>query len=238
MAAEPDAPTRFYKSARAAPLDGGFAVMLDGRAVRTPKGPRLVLPTEALAGLIAAEWDGQGATVRLGEMAATRLAFTAADGVAAARAETCAEIVRYAGADLLCYFAEAPQGLVARQTQLWTPLLDWADETHGVRLIPVAGIIHQSQPEASLARLARIVGAADDFVLAGLAYGVGLFGSAILALAVREGQIGAEAAFDVSRVDEAFQEEQWGLDDEAAARTAHRRKEAIMLGQWFEALAV
>ncbi len=239
MAAKPDdAPKRFYKSSQAAPLDGGFGVMLDSRAVRTPKGARLALPTEALADLIAREWDAQGDKINLAAMPATRLAFTAVDGVAAARAGTCAEIVRYAGADLLCYFAEAPRTLVARQELLWIPLLDWADRALGVRLVRVAGIRHQPQPEASLERLADIAAATDDFGLAGLAYGVGLYGSAILALAVREGEIGAEAAFDVSRLDEAFQEEQWGFDDEAAARTANRRVEAVMLGQWFKALSV
>jgi chaperone required for assembly of F1-ATPase len=239
MAGKPDdAPKRFYKSSQAAPLEGGFGVMLDSRALRTPKGARLVLPTEALAELIAREWAAQGDKINLGGMAATRLAFTAADAIAAARAETCAEVVRYAGADLLCYFAEAPQTLVARQDQLWAPLLDWADKALGVRLVRVAGIRHQPQPEASLARLAQIAVAADDFGLAGLAYGVGLYGSAILALAVREGEIGSEAAFDVSRLDEAFQEEQWGVDPEAAARTANRRADAILLGQWFRALEV
>ena len=237
MAAEPnDAPKRFYKSSHPAPLEGGFGVMLDNRALRAPKGERLVLPTQALAQLIAQEWDAQGETIRLGVMPATRLAFTAVDGVAATRAETRAEIVRYAGADLLCYFAEAPRALVARQEQVWAPLLDWADRALGVRLVRVAGIRHQPQPDASLARLAEIVGATDDFGLAGLAYGTGLYGSAILALAVREGELGGEAAFDISRLDEAFQEEQWGVDAEAAERTANRRAEALMLGRWFEAL--
>jgi chaperone required for assembly of F1-ATPase len=227
---------RFYKSAQAAPLDGGFAVMLDGRPVRTPGKARLILPRPTLAALIAGEWEAQDDKIDLAVMRATRLAFTAADRVAVARAQTVAEIVQFAGADLLCYFAEAPQVLVQRQTAQWRPLLDWADRRLGVRLEPVAGIIHKSQSAESLARIQAICAEVDDFTLAGLAYGTALYGSAVLALAVFKGELDGEAAFDLSRLDEAFQEEQWGVDDEAATRTARRRDEAVMLEGWFSAL--
>jgi chaperone required for assembly of F1-ATPase len=237
MAADAAEPLkRFYKIAEAAPLDGGFAVMLDGRPLRTPGRARLLLPTEALAALIAAEWSAQGDAIKLADMHATRLAFTAADRIAVARDQTAAEIVQFAGSDLLCYFATAPQALVQRQTAQWRPVLDWADRTLGVRLEPVAGIIHRPQPAESLARVGEFCGEADDFALAGLAYGTGLYGSAVLALAVLKGELGGEAAFDLCRLDEAFQEEQWGVDEEAAARTARRRREAVMLDQWFGAL--
>lgn len=237
MAAEPDeAPKRFYKTSQAAAVEGGFAVMLDSRALRTPRQTRLVLPTEPLAALIATEWEAQGERIRLGELAATRLAFTAADRIGMARAQTIAEVVRYAGADLLCYFAEAPGALVARQEKLWSPWLAWADTALGVRLVRVAGIVHQAQPEASLARVGELAEATDDFGLAGLVYAAGLYGSVVLALAVLKGEVSGEEAFDVSRLDEAFQEEQWGLDDEAADRTAKRRAEAVMIGAWFDAI--
>jgi chaperone required for assembly of F1-ATPase len=229
-------PKRFYKIAQAALQDGGFAVLLDGRAVRTPGKGRLLLPTEALADLIAAEWSAQGETIELAGMHATRLAFTAADRIAAARDQTVAEIVQFAGSDLLCYFATAPQALVQRQTAQWGPVLDWADRTLGVRLEPVAGIIHRPQPAESLARIQSICAEVDDFTLAGLAYATGLYGSAVLALAVFKGELSGEAAFEVSRLDEAFQEEQWGVDDDAAVRTARRRREAVMLDHWFSTL--
>jgi len=231
-----NAPKRFYKTAKAAPLEGGFGVMLDGRAVLTPGRARLILPREALATLIADEWEAQVQTIQLAHMNATRLAYTAIDRVAAARAETVQEIVNFAGSDLICYFADAPQTLVQRQTEQWGPLLDWADRTLGVRLERVAGIIHRAQPAESLERAQAICEAADDLTLAGLAYGAALYGSAVLALAVLKGECTGEQAFDLARLDEAFQEEQWGVDDEAAARTAHRRGHAVMLGQWFLAL--
>ena len=127
-------------------------------------------------------------------------------------------------------------GLVPGLSAQWLPLLDWADRTLGVRLAPVAGIIHKPQPPESLARIHALCAEADDFALAGLAYGAGLYGSAVLALAVFRGERDGEAAFDLSRLDEAFQEEQWGVDDEAAVRTARRRDEASMLERWFAAL--
>jgi len=237
MADKPtDAPKRFYKTAKAAPLDDGFGVLLDGRAVLTPGRARLILPREALAALIADEWEAQAQTIQLAHMNATRLAYTAIDRVAVARAETMGEIVGFAGSDLLCYFADAPQALVRRQTEQWGPLLDWADRTLGVRLEPVAGIIHRAQPAQSLARVQALCAEADDFTLAALAYGAALYGSAVLTLAVLKGECTGEQAFDLSRLDEAFQEEQWGIDDDAAARTAHRRQHAVMIGQWFSAL--
>jgi chaperone required for assembly of F1-ATPase len=236
MASPTDRPKRFYKAATADALDGGFAVLLDGRPPRTPAGARLVLPTLALAQLIAAEWAAQAAHVALDHMPATRLAYTALDRIAAARPETVGEIVDYANADLLCYRAPAPATLTDRQARDWDPLLDWAGEALGLSFTSVTGVIHQPQSEATLEGVAEIAGALDDFALAGLAYATVLFGSAILALAVAHGRLTAQAAFDLSRLDEAFQEAQWGVDAEAAERTARRRGEAEMIGGWFGGL--
>jgi chaperone required for assembly of F1-ATPase len=229
-------PKRFYKTAHAAPLGEGHAVLLDTRTLKTPRQVVLHLPTRALADLIAAEWDARVEVIDLAAMPMTRLAFTAADGVAAKGIETMAEVVSYASADLLCYFAESPAALVARQEAEWGPLLDWAADELAVRLERVKGIVHRAQPAAAMDQVSALVDSTDDFTLAGLAFAVGLYGSVVLALAVWRGRLSGEAAFDLSRLDEAFQEEQWGIDDEAAVRTARRRADAIMLGQWFGAL--
>jgi chaperone required for assembly of F1-ATPase len=237
MANQPDnRPRRFYKAAAATPFETGFAVMLDGRALRTPRRTRLTLPTAALAALVAEEWEAQVEVIDLGHMPATRLAFTAADRIGQARAETVREVVNFAASDLLCYFAEAPQALVRRQTKQWGPILQWAEQDQGLTFIRANGIIHKPQPEATLHRLSELASAADDYALAGLAFATSLFGSAILAMALWRGRLDGEAAFELSRLDEAFQEEQWGVDEEAAARAAHRRAEAAMLDRWFQAL--
>lgn len=231
-----DRPRRFYAAAKAGPADPGWGVLLDGRAARTPSGPRLVLPTKALAALLAEEWAAQGEAIDMGAMPATRLAFAAADRVARAREETAAEVGRYAGSDLLCYFADGPDALIARQTQRWGALLDWAREALDLEFHRTVGIIHRPQPPQTIAKVEALALALDDFALAGLAFAAGLFGSAILALALQRDQLDGAAAFDLSRLDEEFQEEKWGVDAEAAARRDHLAAEARMLDRWFQAL--
>ena len=233
----PDRPKRFYKTAEAAALDEGFGVRLDGRALKTPQGRPLVLPTQASAELVAGEWAGQGERIIVADMPATRLAFTAIDRVAGAREEVAGEVARYAGADLLCYFAEAPEALAVRQQAGWAPLLDWASSELGLDLTPAAGIVHRPQPPQTLEAVEALALRLDDHALTGLAHAAALLGSAVLALALERGRIGGEEAFDLSRLDEAFQEEQWGVDAEAADRAARLRAEAEVLDKWFRSLA-
>jgi chaperone required for assembly of F1-ATPase len=229
-------PRRFYQEVSVEPEGAGFAVRLDGRSPRTPKGRPLVLPTGALAGLIAEEWRAQGDWIAHASMPATRLAHTAIDAVGAARGPTVEGVVRYAGADLLCYFAEGPARLAHRQEKIWGPLLDWARDGHGLTFVRTAGVVHHPQPPETLARLAALLTPTDDFTLAGMAFAAALFGSAILALALRDGRIDADEAMAAARLDEIFQEEQWGVDAEAAARADGMAVEAVMLERWFAAL--
>lgn len=231
-----DRPKRFYAAAVAGPLEGGFGVLLDGRGARTPAGARLVLPTEALAGLLAEEWAGQGDGVDFGSMPATRLAFAAIDRVSQARPQTAAEVGRYAASDLLCYFADHPEALIERQTQRWGPMLEWAREALGLEFHRTVGIIHRPQPPQTIAGVESLALALDDFGLAALVHASGLFGSAILALALQRDQLDGVAAFELSRLDEEFQEEKWGVDAEAAARRGHLTAEARMLDRWFQTL--
>ncbi len=231
-----DRPRRFYKEVGVAPRDGGFTLLLDGRGAKTPAGSPLVVPTEALARLVAAEWDAQAEQIDLSAMPANRLAATVIDRTAAAGAAVAAEVARYAGSDAICYFAEVPATLVEAQVQRWGPLLDWARDELGVELHRVAGVIPMTQPDAALARVEALVAALEPFAQGGVAFATPLFGSAVLALALQRGQLHADAAFDLSRLEQAYQEERWGVDAEAADRTAHQREEARMVGLWFEAL--
>jgi chaperone required for assembly of F1-ATPase len=217
-------------------MNGGFTVMLDGRRLRGPKGAQTVLPSEPLAELVAEEWAAQGEYLELAAMHATRLANTAIESIPEARDATAQQIADYAASDLLCYRATDPAGLVARQAQQWDPILARAEAELALRFIPVSGIIHQAQPAATLERVKTLALRLDDFGLTGLAFGVPLFGSAVLSLALQHGWLSGEAAFDLSRIDEAWQEEKWGVDDEAAERTARLRGEAAMLDRWFKGL--
>ncbi len=234
-------PRRFYKSVtvvEAAGTDGkaGFGLQLDGRTLRTPKARPLVLPTRAAADLVAGEWDAQTDVIEMATMHATRLANTAIETIGGSRDGVADQIADYAGSDLLCYFAESPAALVARQDAAWGPILARAEAEEGLSFERCAGIRHRPQPLETLARIRQIALEQDDFGLAGLAFGTSLFGSAVLAVALLRGWIGGQAAYDLSRVDEAFQESQWGVDAEAAERTARLQVEAQVLERWFLAL--
>jgi chaperone required for assembly of F1-ATPase len=228
-------PRRFYKTV-GIEAGEGYAIMLDARRARTPAGARLSVPTEGLAQLLAAEWDAQAANIRMADMPATRLAFTTIDRVGQAREAVCAEVARYAGTDLLCYFAGHPQSLVARQREAWGSVLDWASETLGLDLARTTGIVQVQQPADSLLRAARMAGELDDFALAALAHTTALLGSAVLAFALYHRRVDGEEAFALSQIDETFQAEQWGVDAEAAERAGAIEAETRMLDAWFRAL--
>jgi chaperone required for assembly of F1-ATPase len=229
----PERAKRFYRKAETAKAERGFVVTLDGRTPRSPLGARLVLPTKALAELVAAEWAAQGPDILPETMPATQLAFAALSQEAPAAA---ARISAFAGTDLLCYFADGPAELIARQEVRWGPVIAWAQEALGVTFRRARGVIHQPQPPEMIARIEALAAAEPLFALAGLARAAALFGSAILAFALQRGELSADAAFALSRLDETFQEERWGVDAEAAARADATAREAVMLERWFAAL--
>ena len=227
---------RFWKAVDVAEGEGGWAITLDGRTPKTPAHAPLRLPTEAAARLAADEWAAQGEFIDPATMPATRLASTAIDRVSQVREAVAEEIAAFAGSDLLCYLAEHPTSLAVEQAREWTPWRDWAAIELGVVLEPAEGIVHRQQDPAAIARVADLALRLDDFALTGLAMAVPLLGSAVLAMALQRGVLAGEAAFELSRLDEAFQERQWGVDAEAAERTAARRAEAMLLDRWFRAL--
>lgn len=230
-------PRRFYKAVTVEPEGGGFAVRLDGRTLRTPKGAKVSLPTRALAELVAEEWEAQTDVIELATMHATRLANTALEAIPHARDATAQSVAQYAGADLLCYYADAPAALQDRQLEHWGPVVSLAEREIACAFVRASGIIHQTQPEETLAKIRALALELDDFRLAGLAFGASLFGSAILAIGLLRGWLSGEQAFELSRLDEAYQEEKWGVDEEAAERTARLTVEARFLDRWFKALA-
>jgi len=229
-------PKRFYKAVTVSAEAGGFAVMLDGRTVRTPKGGKLIAPTEAVARMIAEEWAAQTDVIELATMHATRLANTAIEAVPGTRAATAQSIADYAGSDLVCYYADQPRELNARQTAGWEPVLVRAEQELACSFVRALGVVHQAQPEDTLTRIRDLALELDDFRLTGLAFATSLFGSAVLAVAVLRGWLNGEQAYELSRLDEAYQEEKWGVDEEAAERTARLFDEARMVERWFRAL--
>jgi chaperone required for assembly of F1-ATPase len=209
---------RLYRKATAGPAAGGWGVMLDSRPLRTPGKAEMVVPSLALATAIAAEWDAQQDEVRPSTMPLFRLAATAIDRTTAQRDRVVAETANYAGTDLVCYRADQPPALAARQQREWQPLLDWATGRYDAALAVTAGIIPAPQSPAALKAFATAVAAVDDFRLTALHALTASCGSLVIALAVLEGRLDAAAAFEASQLDETFQIEAWGEDTEAAAR--------------------
>ncbi len=216
-------PKRFYESTSVEEEDAGFAVLLDGKPILTPARNRLALPTRALAEVIAGEWDAQKQEIDPGSMPVTRLANTALDGVALDPQAVKEDILRFAGMDLLCYRADGPQTLVERQTEIWDPILEWAHRTLNARFVLAEGIVHVAQPRESTAALGVHLSSFDHpILLAALHSMTTLTGSALLALAVAKEEIGAEEAWNAAHVDEDWNAEQWGADQQAMARRAQR----------------
>ncbi len=211
-------PRRFYREAAFAGWAGGFALTLDGRKALTPGKAAITVPTARLAEALAAEWNAQGETIDPATMPLTRIVNAAIDGVAARAEAVRAEIVAYAGSDLLCYRAAGPAALAARQEAEWGPLIAWAKAELGARLAIGEGIAHVAQPPAGLANIATALEPFVPLQLAAVHVVTTLTGSAILALALARGRLDAAAAWQHAHIDEDWQIGEWGEDAEAAAR--------------------
>ncbi len=220
-------PRKFYSAVSIAKRPEGFAVLLDGKPVRTPARADFVLPNEILAKEIAEEWRAQGETLQPDSMPMTRLANTALDRIAPRRDEAIAQIMRFAESDLVCYRAEHPADLAARQARAWDPLLTWVKDRHRAQLKTGAAIAHVPQEPKALAALERAIAAYDDFALAALHVAATTTGSVVIALAFMDGRLDAEGAFAASHLDEAYQAEQWGRDAEAQTKAARVAAELI-----------
>ncbi|MCC0064684.1 MAG: ATPase [Defluviimonas sp.] len=227
---------RFWQEVTVEPVEGGWSVRLDARLLRTPAKAPLVVPTPALAEALAAEWRAVEGTVDPRLMPVTRGVNAAIDKVVPQRAEVAALIAEYGGTDLLCYRAEAPAELVARQAAGWDPMLRWAAETHGVVLRVTRGIAPVQQPRDSLERLRAKVDAVGPFELAALHDLVALSGSLILGLAATDQHFSPDALWQLSRIDENWQAELWGEDSEAAIAAANKRRDFLAAHNFWKLL--
>jgi len=218
-------PKRFYKAVAVEPRDGGFAVLLDGRPIRTPAKRALAVPSEELAVAIAAEWEAQGERIDPATMLLTKLVNSAIDAVEERMDEVRQDIVTFAGSDLLCYRAEAPDALVRRQAEAWNPVLAWAKRDLGADLVLRAGLMPIEQPPEALDAVRRALAGVDALSLAALHVLTTIGGSALLAVAHWRGHLSLDEAWAAATVDETWQREQWGRDAEAEAHAALRRAE-------------
>ncbi|PNG26320.1 ATP12 family chaperone protein [Methylocella silvestris] len=224
-------PRRFYSHAAAAPQEDAFALLLDGRPARTPARNPLALPTLESAEAIAAEWERQQELIDPGQMPLTRIANSAIDGVAREMEATIADIAQFGGSDLVCYRAGEPEALAQAEAAAWDPVLDFARETLGARLICAQGVNYVAQPEPARGAVLQAVRdiarpeAGGAFALAALHVMTSLTGSALLALAVAHGALTPHEAWAAAHVDEDYQTQLWGADEAAHARRARRWSE-------------
>ena len=225
---------RFWKSAGIATGEDGFRVELDGRPVRTPAKRACVVPTRALAEGIAAEWDAQTERVDPLSMPLMRAAATALDRVLPEIDAVRANLTGYGGTDLLCYRAPHPPALAARQAEGWQPWLDWARREHGAHLICAEGVIHVAQDDAAVAALGAALADYDGWSLTALHEFVTLSGSLVLGLAVSQGALAPGAAWNLSRIDEQWNIDEWGEDADAARLAASKRSDFLQAARFLD----
>ncbi len=211
---------RFYAEVSVGAGKGGWHVLLDGKPVKTPLGRPLEAPNEPLANALAEEWHAQTVEIDRSSMLLNRLVNTAIDGARGREAEIRATILSYAASDLICYRAEHPAGLRARQDTAWDPILDWVESAFGVRLAAGEGVIPVRQEEAHMKRIADLIANEDAFALTSILAMTTLTGSALIALAHAKERLSLEDAWSAAHIDEDWQAARWGIDAEAAARRA------------------
>jgi chaperone required for assembly of F1-ATPase len=210
---------RFYEAAGFAEAEGGFAVTLDGKPIRTPSGRHVVAPNRGIAEAIAAEWEAQSETINPLTMPLTRFANSVVQGVTDNVAGVTDDVAKYFGSDLLFYRAGHPEGLVAREAEHWDPILFWAAETLGARFMLAEGVMHVRQPESAIAA-ARGALPGDPWMIAALHVITTMTGSALLALALFHGVIDPDRVWAAAHVDEDWNAGKWGVDEEVATRKA------------------
>ena len=228
---------RFWKAADVVERDGGWGVELDAKPLRTPAREPLTVPTRALADSIAYEWNCVEEKIDPRGLPLTGLANAAIDRVAPDKQTFADVLARYAEADLACYRAEGPAGLVDRQAEHWDRLLGWGQRRFDVDFKTTNGIVHVAQPQATIDRLAHAISTLDPFRLAGLSPLVTIGGSLLAALGVLEGAFSPEQAWDAVSVDDRWQLEQWGSDAEAEAALASRRWDFLAAARYLELLS-
>ena len=213
---------RFYKDVTVAELADGWQVMLDGRGIKTAGGRAQIVPTSALAAAMAAEWAGQPEQIDPAAFVCRDTADYALDVIAQDRADAATRLLPYGETDTLCYRAEDGEALLERQGAVWEPLLLAAEARWDIHFTRISGVIHRPQPAETMARLAKVLAAQDDFTLAALRSLAGLTASLVIGLAAIAPDADAQALWDAANLEEDWQAELWGKDDEALALRALR----------------
>ena len=237
--AEPDRTVkRFWKIVSLEQGSFGHGLRLDGKTVHTPQRNELVLPTLALAEAVAAEWDAVDGDIDPAKMPMTGFANAAIDKIKPDRDAFVDAIAAYGETDAFCYRADAEDALSERQALIWDPWLDWARARYDVSFTIVNGIMHQPQPEATLAALKIAVAARGTFELAAMTKLAHLSGSLVAVLALVERAGDAVALWRACCLEELWQEELWGEDHWAQKNRLDREVEFMAAAHFLDLLHI
>ena len=224
--ARKDLPKRFFEEAQSVENEGRYELRLDGRPARTPGRAVLHAVNERVGQALADEWNALGERIDPLALPLTRILNSAIDAVASQRDAVRDDIAAYAGSDLLCYRASEPAALVERQEAKWDGPLAAAEEALGSPFLRADGIVHVEQPAQTLRQFRAGLEAVEDFgALAALHVTTSITGSAVLALGILRGWLPAEEAWAAAHVDEDWNRELWGADEEADRVRAQRRRD-------------
>lgn len=229
---------RFWKEVAVEAVDGGWRVTLDGRPIRTQGGAAQVVPTRALAELLAGEWASQGDEVDPSAFPMRDMADYAIDMVASDPAGAAAKLLRFAETDTLCYRADPDEPLWKRQQSVWEPVLTAFEAREGVRMERVCGIVHKRQPAATLDRLRARLEALDPFALAALEVLTSLSASLCVGLSVSEPGADAETLWAAAELEETWQAELWGDEPLARERRNKRKRDFLRADEFLRAAAL
>lgn len=218
-------PKRFYKEVSVTFDEELYNILLDGRIVKTPMKTTFGVKTEALAKAIAAEWEAQVEVIDSETMILTKLANTGIDRVATRRGEIIAELTSYGGSDLVCYRAVDPFSLADKERQIWDPFLDWFKSEHNISFKLGTGIVHVAQDAEDLVKFSALYDRFDEFELTALHNITTMVGSAVLPISLVLGDWSFDDVWTAAHVEEDFQKERWGTDEQAEARREGRFKE-------------
>ncbi|EJF77090.1 ATP12 chaperone protein [Candidatus Bartonella washoeensis] len=219
-------PKRFYKEVKITREEGGFSILLDKYPVKTPARRPFLVPKEACAALVAQEFESQKQVIDPIKMPITRFVNTVIDGIADDMQVIFEDLLRFVACDMIFYRAQTPKELVQRQCEQWDPLLDWVEEKLGSRFHLAEGLMHIEQPREAIQAVSNYLRKVQSpYILAALHTMTTLTGSALIALAFAAGKINSDHAWNIAHLDENWMMEQWGTDEEAMARRAHKKAE-------------
>ncbi|MEM1052367.1 MAG: ATP12 family protein [Pseudomonadota bacterium] len=225
---------RFYKDVSTFQMSGGWQVALDGRAIRTVKGAAQIAPTRALAEALAAEWDAQGEKIDPKSMPLRDMADYAIDMVTADPAALIDKTVAYGDTDTLLYRADPDQPLYARQQEIWEPIVSELEQRLSIEFVRISGIIHRPQSADTLFALRQQLVNQTPFALAAIEMMTHLAASLITGLSTAALGADALALWNAANLEEDWQAEEWGRDEEAEERRAKRETDFLRARAFWE----